>query len=99
MPTTVKLNDNEAQLLKEVRSRIVKHGIVSLEDLPVVCPRCGKILSGFKITAEYWKCDKCGYSQQGINIGVGGVVTLGAIIGAGLVALLWWLSSQERVKE
>jgi ribosomal protein S27AE len=94
MPTTVKLSDSEAQLLKEVRSRIIKHGIAPLEKLPPVCPKCGRVLSGFKITTEYWKCDKCGYSQKGINIGAGGMVALGAIIGAGLVALLWWLSSQ-----
>uniref|UniRef100_A0A7V4KBI6 Transposase zinc-ribbon domain-containing protein n=1 Tax=Fervidobacterium pennivorans TaxID=93466 RepID=A0A7V4KBI6_FERPE len=95
MPTTVKLNDNEAQLLKEVRNRIIKYGTAPLENLTPVCPRCGTILSGFKINAEYWRCDKCGYSQGGINIGAGGKVALGAIMGAGLVALLWWLSSQS----
>jgi hypothetical protein len=95
MPTTVKLNDSEAQLLREIRNQIIKHGTAPLEKLPPVCPRCRKILSGFKITAEYWECD-CGYSQKGINIGAGGMVALGAIIGAGLVALLWWLSSQSK---
>jgi ribosomal protein L37AE/L43A len=99
MPTTVKLSDNEAQLLREVRNRIIKHGTAPLENLPPVCPRCGRILSGFKITAEWWKCDECGYSQKGISIGASGTVALGAIIGAALVALLWWLSSQARGKE
>jgi len=96
MTTTVKLSDNEAQLLREVRDRIVKHGTAPIENLSLTCPRCGKTLSGVKITAEHWECEKCGYSQDGFTIGAGGMVALGAIIGAGLVALLWWLSKEQK---
>jgi len=96
--TTVKLDDSVAQLLKEVRNRIVRSGIAPLEEIPVICPRCGNTISGLKITVEYWKCDKCGYEQKGISVGATGKFALGFIIGAGLMALLWWLSSRSRGK-
>jgi len=88
MPTTVKLNDNEAPLEKPTP----------------VCPRCGTTLSGFRITAEYWKCNRCGYSQGGIEIeAIIGVIRVGLAVlglGLGLGALLcvlsWWFSSQSQ---
>jgi len=94
MVKTVKLGDGEAQLLEEVRGRILRHGTAQIENLPVTCPRCGSVISGLKITAETWKCEKCGYSQKGIDIGQ--TITKGAVVGAALVALLWWLSQGER---
>jgi ribosomal protein S27AE len=93
MVKTVKLGDGEAQLLEEVRARILRHGTALIENLPVTCPKCESVIPDAKITAENWKCGKCGYSQKGISIGQ--TITKGAVVGAALVALLWWLSRSE----
>jgi len=91
--STVRLGEGEMQLLREVKDRILKCGIASIEDLPAICPRCGSIIPNLKITAERWKCGNCGYEQKGISIRYS--VTFGSVIGAALAALLWWLSRSE----
>jgi len=94
--TTMKLSDEEAQLIHQVRDQIMRRGTASLESMEALCPKCGKEMAGVKLTAEHWQCNNCGYSQDGLNLGVGGTLALGAIAGAGLVALLWWLSKQAK---
>lgn len=98
MATTVKLSDGEAGLVRSARDEIMQRGIAKLEDLQLPCPQCGKTMSGMRVTAEHWECEKCGYSQDGINLGVGGALALGAVVGAGIVALMWYLSKQASEK-
>lgn len=94
MVTTMKLSDEEAKMIHEVRDQIMRKGTASLENLNAVCPKCGEEMAGVRLTAERWECNNCGYSQGGLKLGVGGTLALGAVAGAGLVALLWWLSEQ-----
>lgn len=61
--------------------------------------KSGKKMLGISVTAEHWECHNCGYSQDGIKLGLGGSLALGAVIGVGLTALLWWLSSEEEDDE
>lgn len=99
MARTVRLDDSEAILLKRMQETLLKKGIENVEKLPVSCPECGKRMSGISVTAEHWECHNCGYSQTGIKLGIGGSLALGAVIGAGLTALLWWLSSDDGDEE
>jgi rubrerythrin len=85
----VKLGEGEAQLLRELREYFIRHGISVLDDLVLICPKCGSPMDA-KIVSEVWNCKKCGYSQKGIYVKKGGI-TVTFIVGAGLVALLWWL--------
>lgn len=95
MVRTVRLDDGEDLLLKQTQERLLKNGIRNVERLPITCPKCARKMSGVSVTAEHWECPNCGYTQSGIRLGVGGSLALGAVIGAGLTALLWWLSSKE----
>lgn len=81
----VKLTDAQAQLLKEVRAKVLREGVAGLERLPVVCPRCLKRVNA-KVT-EDWVCQSCGYAQKGIRIGEGGRVSLGGLVSLSLMAL------------
>lgn len=94
MVRTVRLGDGEDILLKQTQEKLLKYGINSIEGLPITCPKCAKVMSGVSMTAEHWECRNCGYTQDGIKLGLGGSLALGAIIGAGLTALLWYLSSR-----
>lgn len=95
MTRTVRLDNGEDVLLKRTQERLLRNGIGGVENLPVVCPKCGKRMSGISVTAEHWECNSCGYSQDGIKLGVGGSIALGAIVGVGLTALLWYLSTRK----
>lgn len=95
MARTVRLDDGEDTLLKQIQERLLRNGIGRVEGLPIPCPKCGKKMLGISVTAEHWECHNCGYSQNGIKLGLGGSLALGAVIGVGLTALLWWLSSEE----
>ena len=95
MARTVRLDDGEDTLLKQIQERLLRNGIGRVEGLPIPCPKCGKKMLGISVTAEHWECHNCGYSQDGIKLGLGGSLALGAVIGVGLTALLWWLSSEE----
>jgi ribosomal protein S27AE len=94
--TTMKLSEGEAQLIRDVRDRVMREGTGKLEALGAVCPRCGVRLNGVSITAEHWECHQCGYSQDGLKLGTGGTLALGMIAGAAVVALLWWLNEQAK---
>lgn len=99
MARTVRLDDSEDILLKKMQETLLRKGIDNVEKLPVHCPKCGKAMSGVSVTAEHWECHRCGYTQDGIKLGLGGSLALGAVIGAGLTALLWWLSSRNEEDE
>lgn len=96
-PTTMKLSDEEAQLIRQMRDQLMKQGTASIEAMPAVCPKCGVEMVGVRLTAEHWQCQNCGYSQDGLKLGVAGTLALGAVAGAGIVALLWYL--HEKAKE
>ncbi len=95
MARTVRLDDGEDTLLKQTQERLLRNGIGCVEGLPIPCPKCGKKMSGISVTAEHWECHNCGYTQNGIKLGFGGTLALGAVIGVGLTALLSWLSDKE----
>lgn len=95
MARTVRLDDGEDILLKKTQEKLLKKGISNVENLPITCPKCGEKMSGISVTAEHWECNNCGYTQSGIKLGLGGSLALGAVIGVGLTALLWWLSLRE----
>lgn len=95
MTRTVRLDDGEDTLLKLVQERLLRNGIGRLESLQIPCPKCGNKMSGISVTAEHWECHNCGYKQNGIKLGFGGTLALGAVIGVGLTALLSWFSDTE----
>jgi hypothetical protein len=95
MTRTVRLDNSEDLLLKKTQDRLLRNGIIQVEKLPVPCPKCGKKMPGISVTTEHRECHNCGYSQEGIKLGLGGTLALGAVIGAGLTALLWWLNTME----
>ena len=95
MVRTVRLDDGEDILLKQIQEKLLRNGIDRVESSPIPCPKCSKTMSGVSVTASHWECPNCGYTQDGIKLGMGGSLALGAVIGVGLTALLWWLSSKE----
>ena len=96
MPTE-HIDESTKQALKTLQEQVISDGIGGrFAELPVICPKCRKPMAGITVTMEHWTCDRCNYTQSGIKIGAGGKVAIGALIGAGVVALAWWLSQQKK---
>ncbi len=94
-PTTIRLSDEEAQLLRDARDRLLRQGVGKLDNLELVCPKCGSRVPEATMKSPEWTCPMCGHRQAGLKLGVGGTLALGSVAGAGMVALLWWLNHQE----
>ncbi len=94
-PTTIRLSDDEAQLLRDARDRLIRQGVGKLDPLELSCPKCGVSLPSVSVKSPEWTCPACGHRQAGLKLGVGGTLALGSVAGAGMVALLWWLNHQE----
>ena len=94
MGTSVKLSDLEIQLLKEVRTHLVRDGLKQVDNLRVRCLKCHAPLEGTPVGADVWECKRCGHSERGIRIGADGTVALGAVAGVSALALLSWIYDQ-----
>lgn len=92
----MKLSDEEARLIRQMRDQLMRQGTASIEQMQAICPECGVEMDGVRVTAEHWQCQNCGYAQDGLNLGVGGTLALGAVAGAGIVALLWYLHEKSK---
>jgi ribosomal protein L37AE/L43A len=92
--TNIKISKRDKEMLERLRNELKVHGLQYLDSLEVPCPRCKKLMSGVRITAEHWECPHCGYSEDGLAFGAKGSFALGALVGAVSVALLAWLFQQ-----
>jgi len=91
---TIKMSESELRLLKEARAQLLDVGLRRLNSLEVNCPRCVSNLPGITVSTPRWKCEKCGYVQAGIQLGIEeGTVTLGAMSAIGTVSFLSWIRS------
>ena len=96
MYTSIRVTENDKRILELAQDELKKRGYASLENIPITCPKCNQTMNGVKVTAEHWECSACGYSENGLTMGVAGTFAIGAIAGVAAVALLWWLHEQSK---
>lgn len=95
---TLKVSDEEYELLKTAKASLMRGGLEDLKD-QTVCTNCGAELHGFYIEFHYSECPECGTRQQGIWISTTGAFALGALVGLGIGALLAHLLSKRKEKK
>ena len=86
--------------LKQTRIAMERHRLNPKKDLTALknCPACNTEMKNFKLKYEYDVCEKCGYTQQRIDLSATGHIALGIIIGLGAAALWKYLSKNTERK-
>jgi len=90
--------------LQELRKVIVQNGLNSLSNdiinyEPKYCPECGIEMDGFEVKASYYKCPKCTFQYPKFEIGLGGSLALGTLIGLGIASLIYLLTKNITTSE
>ena len=91
----VRLSDFEHKQLEKARELLMQKGIGKLPKIEPYCPKCGKLLNGFKISYQYIKCPHCDYEEQSAALTALGSFALGAIVALGAVSLIKFLSKKD----
>jgi len=91
MPS-VRLSKTDYERLRTIEKLIAENGIKVLEGLREVCPKCGSLMDGIRVSAERVRCPNCGYEEKGIPLTR---ARLGTIVGLGLGALAMWMGKKE----
>jgi len=92
---TLRVSNEEYELLHEVKSSLMESGIGELKDHKK-CPKCNTEMHGFDIKSYYSKCPNCEERIEGIWISTTEAPVLGAIVGLGMGALLTYISKKKR---
>ena len=92
MAAMVRISDQDKQRLEQVQNYLYRNGSSKLQQLKEVCPKCGKLMNGFRLEAEIMTCPNCGYEEQGVRLSGVGAFALGVIVAFGVAALANYLS-------
>lgn len=60
------------------------------------CPVCGSKMEGIQMKCQFLQCSnsECGYKQRNLRIDATGAFAIGAIVGLGMVALIYLLTKK-----
>jgi ribosomal protein L37AE/L43A len=92
MAAVVRISDQDKQRLEQVQNYLYRNGSNNLQQLKEVCPKCGKLMDGFRLEAKIVKCSNCGYEERGARLTGVGAFALGVIVAFGVAALADYLS-------
>jgi len=92
MPS-VRLSKGDYERLRTIEKLIAENGIKVLEGLREVCPKCGGLMDGIRVSAERVRCPNCGYEEKGVTLAK---TRLGTIVGLALGALVTWINEMRR---
>ncbi len=86
--------------LKELKKVIVQKGLSSLSNdvinyEPKYCPECSSELDSFEVRMGYHHCPNCSFKYPKIDIGLGGSLAFGTLIGLGIAGLVYLLTRKD----
>ena len=94
---TIKVPIEDYKIIEKTRQQLAIKGI---ETLPKeireikVCPICGSKMEGFSIKYQFLQCSnpECDYKQRNLRVDAAGAFAIGAIVGIGAAALIYFLT-------
>jgi len=97
---TIKVKKETYESLQELKKVIVQKGLNSLSDniieyKPKYCPECGKLMDKADVENEFLKCPECSFKYPKFDLGLGGSLALGTLIGLGIAGLIYLLTKDE----
>lgn len=96
----IKVKKDTYESLQELKKVIVQKGLNSLSDniidySPKFCPECGNLIDSADIRNQFLKCPSCSFKYPKFDLGLGGSLALGTLIGLGIAALIYLLTKDE----
>lgn len=96
----IKVKKDTYESLQELKKVIVQKGINSLSEnildyKPKYCPECGVEMEAIDVKVKFHKCPNCSFKYPKFNLGLGGSLTLGTLIGLGIAGLIYLLTRDE----
>ncbi len=82
---------------------IVQNGIKSLSNdfidyTPENCPECGSEMNSIELRLGYYNCpnSNCNFKYPKIDIGLGGSIALGTLVGLGIAGLIYLITKKDK---
>ena len=96
----IKVKKETYESLQELKKVIVQKGLNSLSDniieyKPKYCPECGTLMDNVDVSNKFLKCPKCSFKYPKFDLGLGGSLALGTLIGLGIAGLIYLLTKDE----
>jgi len=96
----IKVREDTYDSLTELKKVIVQRGLNSLSDdiihyTPKKCPICGTETDLLEIKVGYQQCPSCSFKSPKFEIGLGGSLALGTLIGLGIAGLIYLLTQDK----
>lgn len=96
----IKVKKDTYESLQELKKVIVQKGLNSLSDdiidyRPKFCPECGNLMENADIRNQFLKCPNCSFKYPKFELGLGGSLALGTLIGLGIAGLIYLLTKDE----
>jgi len=96
----IKVKKDTYESLQELKKVIVQKGLNSLSDniidyTPKHCPECGTEMDSVVVSVKYHNCPNCSFKYPKFEIGLGGSLTLGTLIGLGIAGLIYLLTKDN----
>ena len=97
----IKIPKDAYDSLKDLKKAIIQKGTNSIDKdfanfTPKYCPNCKTKLKNFESKFAYYQCPKCGFKVPKINIGLGGSLALGSLIGLGVAGIIYLLTKDDK---
>ena len=96
----IKVPKETYESLKELKKVIIQKGLNSLSNEvinyePKYCPECNSEMDSVEVRMGYHHCPNCDFKYPKINLGLGGSIALGTLIGLGIAGLVYLLTRKD----
>jgi len=98
----IKVKKDTYESLQELKKVIVQKGLNSISDnifeyKPKFCPECGIVLDKVDISNKFLRCPNCSFKYPKFDLGLGGSLPLGTLIGLGIAGLIYLLTKDDNI--
>ena len=86
--------------LKELKKVIIQQGLSNISNdfidyVPKYCPECNSEMDSVELKVGYYHCPNCQFKYPKVNIGLGGGIALGTLIGLGIAGIIYLLTRKD----
>jgi len=96
----IKVPRDTYESLKDLKNVIIQQGLNSVSDelinyTPKYCPKCGSEMESIEVKAGFHYCTNCKFKFPKFELGLGGSLALGTLIGLGIAGIIYLLTKDR----